>query len=107
MRLLLQREAGRDFIEHLLEDALAQTRMAAEDRGLLQELVYGVARWQGTLDWLIARKTDGRGQKPTLQILLRLALYQMFWLSRIPDYAAVNEPWNWRGAKASARRPAS
>lgn len=91
MRLLLQRENGRDFIEHLLEAALAQTRMAAEDRGLLQELVYGVARWQATLDWIIARKTDGRAQKPTLQILLRLALYQMFWLSRIPDYAAVNE----------------
>ena len=91
MRLLLQRENGRDFIEHLLEGALAQTRMAAEDRGLLQELVYGVVRRQATLDWIIARKTDGRGQKPTLQILLRLALYQMFWLSRIPDYAAVNE----------------
>ena len=91
MRLLLQREAGRDFIEHLLEAALAHTRMAAEDRGLLQELVYGVVRRQATLDWIIARKTDGRGQKPTLQILLRLALYQMFWLSRIPDYAAVNE----------------
>jgi 16S rRNA (cytosine967-C5)-methyltransferase len=91
MRLLLQREAGRDFIEHLLEAALAQSRMAAEDRGLLQELVYGAVRWQATLDWLIARKTDGRMQKPTLQILLRLALYQMFWLSRIPDYAAVNE----------------
>jgi 16S rRNA (cytosine967-C5)-methyltransferase len=91
MRLLLQREAGRDFIEHLLEAALAQSRMAAEDRGLLQELVYGAVRWQATLDWLIARKTDRRMQKPTLQILLRLALYQMFWLSRIPDYAAVNE----------------
>ena len=91
MRLLLQREAGRDFIEHLLEAALAHTRMAAEDRGLLQELVYGVVRRQTTLDWIIARKTDGRGQKATLQILLRLALYQMFWLSRIPDYAAVNE----------------
>jgi 16S rRNA (cytosine967-C5)-methyltransferase len=91
MRLLLQREVGRDFIEHLLESALAQSRMAAEDRGLLQELVYGVVRWQATLDWMIARKTDGRMQKSTLQILLRLALYQMFWLSRIPDYAAVNE----------------
>ncbi len=91
MRLLLQRENGRDFIEHLLEGALAHTRMAAEDRGLLQELVYGVARWQATLDWIIARKTDDRPQKPTLRILLRLALYQMFWLSRIPDYAAVNE----------------
>jgi 16S rRNA (cytosine967-C5)-methyltransferase len=58
---------------------------------LLQELVYGAVRREATLDWLIARKTAGRTQKPGLQILLRLGLYQMFWLSRIPDHAAVNE----------------
>jgi 16S rRNA (cytosine967-C5)-methyltransferase len=90
-RLLLDREAGRDFVENLLEGALAHSRLSAPDRGLLQELVYGVVRWQATLDWLIARKTPGRRQKPALQILLRLGLYQMFWLSRIPDHAAVNE----------------
>ena len=91
LRLLLQREAGEDFIENLLEAALQQSRLAGADRGLLQELVYGTVRWQATLDWLIARKTAGRIQKPALQNLLRLALYQIFWLSRIPDHAAVNE----------------
>jgi 16S rRNA (cytosine967-C5)-methyltransferase len=48
-------------------------------------------RWQATLDWLIARKTNGREQKPALQNLLRLGLYQIFWLDRIPDHAAVHE----------------
>ena len=41
--------------------------------------------------WLIARKTPGRKQKPMLQNLLRLGLYQLFWLDRIPNHAAVNE----------------
>ncbi len=91
LRLLLQREAGQDFIENLLEDALQQSRLEGANRGLLQELVYGAVRWQATLDWLITRKTAGRIQKPQLQNLLRLALYQIFWLSRIPDHAAVNE----------------
>jgi 16S rRNA (cytosine967-C5)-methyltransferase len=50
-----------------------------------------VVRWQAALDWLIARKTAGRTQKGVLQILLRLGLYQLFWLDRIPDHAAVNE----------------
>jgi 16S rRNA (cytosine967-C5)-methyltransferase len=54
-------------------------------------LVYGVVRWQATLDWLIARKTEGRTQKAALQALLRLGLYQLFWLDRIPDHAAVDE----------------
>ena len=61
------------------------------DRALCQEIVYGVTRWQATLDWLIARKTGGRKQKPALQNLLRLGLYQIFWLDRIPNHAAVNE----------------
>ena len=91
VHLLLRREAGQDFIEDLLDDALTRSHLSAADRGLLQELVYGAVRWQAALDWLIARKTAGRTQRPELQILLRLALYQMFWLSRIPDHAAVNE----------------
>jgi 16S rRNA (cytosine967-C5)-methyltransferase len=90
-RVLREREAGRDFVENLLEGALARARLAPADRGLVQELVYGTVRWQAALDWLIARKTPGRTQKPALQVLLRLGLYQMFWLSRIPDHAAVNE----------------
>ena len=66
--------------------------LSPKDRALCQELVYGVVRWQATLDWLIARKTTpGRNQKSALQNLLRLGLYQIFWLDRIPNHAAVNE----------------
>ncbi len=36
-------------------------------------------------------KPRGRKQKPALQNLLRLGLYQIFWLDRIPGHAAVNE----------------
>src|SRR5207247_6458987 len=88
-RVLLQRDRGADYIENLLETELPS--LAPGDRALSQELAYGVVRWQRTLDWLIARKTAGRTQKAALQILLRLGLYQMFWLDRIPDHAAVNE----------------
>ena len=75
----------------MLEAGIANTSLSPADRGLLQELTYGVVRWQATLDWLIARKTTGRPQKPALQILLRLGLYQIFWLDRIPNHASVNE----------------
>jgi len=90
-RVLLQRERGTDFIENLLEREAATARLAAADRGLCQELAYGAVRWQGTLDELIARKTQGREQKAVLQVLLRLGLYQIFWLDRIPNHAAVHE----------------
>jgi 16S rRNA (cytosine967-C5)-methyltransferase len=70
---------------------LAHARLSPPDRHLCQELAYGIVRWQATLDWLIDRKTDARAQKPILQNLLRLGLYQIFWLDRIPAHAAVHE----------------
>jgi 16S rRNA (cytosine967-C5)-methyltransferase len=88
---LLQRRPGGPYIEQLLDNALAPTQLSPADRHLCQELVYGILRWQATLDWLVARKTENRTQKPALQNLLRLGLYQIFCLDRIPHHAAVHE----------------
>ena len=74
-----------------MDQVLAKKPLKSADRGLCQELVYGVIRWEATLDWLVTRKTQGRAQKPLLQHLLRLGLYQLFWLDRVPGHAAVNE----------------
>ena len=91
-RILSQRQNSNEFTENLLEIALATARLSPADRGLCHELVCGVVRWQSTLDCLIARKTTpGREQRPALKNLLRLGLYQIFWLDRIPPHAAVHE----------------
>jgi len=91
-RVLSQRLTSGEFTENLLETALAAARLSPADRGLCHELVCGVVRWQTTLDRLIARKTDpAREQRPALKNLLRLGLYQIFWLDRIPPHAAVHE----------------
>jgi len=90
VQVLRRRQEG-EFVENLLDSALERARLPSADRGLCQELVYGIVRWQTTLDWLIARKTRDQAQKPSLQDLLRLGLYQIFWLDRIPNHAAVNE----------------
>lgn len=89
--ILKRHLAKEQFIEEILENELAAAPLSAADRRLVQELAFGAVRWQSTLDWLIAAKTQDRTQKPILQILLRLGLYQMFWLDRIPDHAAVHE----------------
>jgi len=91
-RILSQRLTSGEFTENLLEVALATARLSPADRGLCHELVCGVVRWQATLDCLIARKTTpGREPRPALVNLLRLGLYQIFWLDRIPPHAAVHE----------------
>ena len=89
--MLSQRLTSGEFTENLLEVALATARLAPADRGLCHELVCGVVRWQATLDCLITRKTTRPQPKSALQNLLRLGLYQIFWLDRIPPHAAVHE----------------
>ncbi len=89
--VIRQRRPSGDYVEKLLERELARHPLSPLDRALCQELVYGMVRWQGTLDWLVARKTGGRTQNISLRALLHLGLYQLFWLQRIPDHAAVHE----------------
>ena len=91
VRILKRWENSREYLETAAEAELAAAKISPVDRGLAQELTRGSVRWKGTLDWLIARKTGGRAQKPALQWLLRLGLYQIFWLNKVPDHAAVFE----------------
>ena len=90
-QVLLDRRKGGSTLEENVDSRLATARLASKDRGLVQELVYGVVRWQATLDWLIDRKATARKPVAGVRTLLRLGLYQLFLLNRIPDHAAVNE----------------
>lgn len=63
------------------------------DRAFIIQLTQGVFRWRLRLDWMIGQFTDfplKRLEIPILNIL-RLALYQVFFLDRVPESAAVNE----------------
>jgi len=90
-RVLLKREQTPRFTENLLDEALLRHPLPPADRALCQELVYGCIRWQLTLDHLIDLRTDGRRQASGVRIALRLGLYQLFWLDRVPQHAAVHE----------------
>lgn len=63
------------------------------DHSLTTELVMGVLRWRSLLDSKIADASSQALGKLDLEILtaLRLALYQLGWLNRVPARAAINE----------------
>ena len=69
------------------------SRLSSADHGLATELVMGVLRWRSRLDSEIAESSDQPLRKLDLEILtaLRLALYQLRWLTRIPARAAIHE----------------
>jgi 16S rRNA (cytosine967-C5)-methyltransferase len=89
--VLLEHNRGQDFVEDVLAEALAKRRLQPNDRGLVHELVCGVVRWERLLDWIIQGRTEDRPQQAIVRILLRLGLYQLLILDRIPVHAAVHE----------------
>jgi 16S rRNA (cytosine967-C5)-methyltransferase len=67
--------------------------LAANDRALATELVMGVLRWQSLLDRRLSSASTQRLERLDLDVLvpLRLGIYQMQFLSRIPPRAAIFE----------------
>ncbi len=65
----------------------------AEDAGLATELVLGVLRWRRLLDFLLERQLKKPVAKLDLAVALalRMGLYQLRFLERVPARAAVNE----------------
>jgi len=90
---ILQRVETGAFADRALDETLRkQGTLDARDRGLLTELVYGVLRRRGRLDYALSRHCRQKLSKleaPVRQIL-RLGAYQLLELERIPPSAAVN-----------------
>lgn len=63
------------------------------DRDLTNEIVYGVLRWQNRLDYILearASRSARRIDQPIL-LALRIGLYQILFLDRVPQRSAVDE----------------
>lgn len=73
--------------------AAEEPRLVPADRALCHELVLGVLRWQLYLDKIVEHFSKRRIESldPAVRIALRVGLYQLRFLTRIPASAAVNE----------------
>jgi len=90
--ILIRVERESSYASELLHSS-AQESLSASDHALATQLVMGVLRWRPTLDEQIAASSSQSVKKLDLEILiaLRLAVYQFFWLDRIPRRAALYE----------------
>jgi len=76
----------------ILDQYLRKSKLLPGDRHLVTEIVNGTIRMLKHLDWvlnLFLHKSIDK-QNPWLRNALRMSLYQMLFMERIPDYACVN-----------------
>ncbi|MCC8169815.1 MAG: 16S rRNA (cytosine(967)-C(5))-methyltransferase RsmB [Oscillospiraceae bacterium] len=76
-----------------LKSALARNDLSAADRGLVTNIVYGTVSRKLTLDYVITAYSKIKLKKISkyILIILRIGLYQLMYMDKIPESAAVNE----------------
>ena len=92
--ILTQIEKEKAFSSAILP--FYEENLAQKDRALCHELTLGVLRRQIYLDRIIEKLTNKKIEKFDLAVVLalRLGLYQLLFLDKIPDYSAINESVN-------------
>jgi 16S rRNA (cytosine967-C5)-methyltransferase len=93
VKILNRVERTDSYLDKVLDAELRLGELNDLDKGLLTELVHGVLRWQNKLDWVLNGFSHGNFAKSEINVknTLRVALYQILFLDRVPHSAAVNE----------------
>ena len=91
-RVLLAMERSSNTHSDDLLRAPAIASLTQADRNLTTALVMGVLRWQLALDAVAARYLQRKSQlDPAVAIALRLGVFQLLKMDRIPAHAALAE----------------
>lgn len=93
VRVLERVERVRSYADLALNQALARSNLPAADRALTTEIVYGTLRWRGRIDWVLAQAIDRKLEdlEPLVVTALRAGAYQLLFMDRVPERAAVDE----------------
>ncbi|MGA8942056.1 MAG: 16S rRNA (cytosine(967)-C(5))-methyltransferase RsmB [Thermoactinomyces sp.] len=91
--ILVLLETRHAYSNLLLNQVLEQSRLDHRDKGLVTELVYGTVQRLNTIDWILDQllKKGIGSMEPWIRQLLRLGIYQLLYLDRIPERAAIYE----------------
>ncbi len=90
---LLKIEMDKAYSNLTLNSLLSNSQLSAADKALCTSIFYGVLDRKITLDYIIKKfiTTPIKKVKPYTLTVLRLAIYQIMYMDKIPDSAAVNE----------------
>lgn len=92
---LIEIEQGA-FTATALDQVLSSYNLSDRDSGLATEIIYGSIRMRATLDYYLNHISKQKVKKlePRIRSILRSGAYQILFLDRVPESAAVNESVN-------------
>lgn len=92
LAILTDIESGRHTLDRLIDRFHLESRFDRRDEAFVMALVYGVLRWRGRLDWIIetVSATPFAKLDPHVINIARMGLYQIIFMDRVPNSAAVN-----------------
>lgn len=90
LTILLAVDKNQAYSNLLLHQTIEKYKLDVKDRSLLTEITYGTLQHKLTLDYYLEPFIHGKVDL-WVRWLLRMSLYQIHYLSRIPAHAAVNE----------------
>ena len=93
LQVLKNCRAEGGWANSMLKEQLARDRLDRRDAALATRLAYGVLQNRALLDHYLQQLLTGRLKdlRPVLRDILHLGLYQILFLDKIPESAAVNE----------------
>jgi 16S rRNA (cytosine967-C5)-methyltransferase len=91
--VLIRVDKDKSYSNLELNEALKRSRLEPVNAGLVTELVYGTIQRKATLDWILDQFLKQGISKLEIWVLdlLRMSLYQIWFLDRIPERAAIHE----------------
>ena len=98
LKILYKIDKEKSYSNIVLNELINQNKkeLTNKDIGLISEIVYGTTTWRLTLDEIIKKYSKIKLKKISTWILniLRMGIYQIVFLDKIPKSAAVNESVN-------------
>ena len=93
LKALLRVDGEAGYSNLVLDSALESAKLESRDRALATALFYGVLEKRITLDYVVGlfSKIPVEKLSPTVREILRMGVYQLRYLEKIPPSAAVNE----------------
>lgn len=93
LKALYDIDVNNAYTNSALNLIIKEAELDIKDKALLSEIVYGVVKNRLRIDYVIGRFSKVKLKKVSVWVLniLRIGIYQILFLDRIPDSAACNE----------------